>query len=91
MDKKLEELMEIRIIGENSELSELIQDIIPKVENKFTNLELDAEKKQEFSLVIYQKPNTFKKIVNSIKIIFEKIKIMKHSNQFEMKKAKNVE
>ena len=90
MDKDIKELIEPKVIGENLELSNLIQDIVPIVEKKFTNIELEAEKRQEFSLVIYQRPNPFKKMVNSIKMIFEKIKIMKHSNQSEFVRAKNL-
>lgn len=90
MDKDMKELIEPIVISENIELSCLIEDIVPRVERKFTNVELEAERKQEFSLVIYKKPNPFKKVVNSIKIIVEKIRIIKHSNKNEFARAKNI-
>ena len=42
MDKNLEELMQISVISEKLELSQIIQDIIPTQEQKFTNLEIGA-------------------------------------------------
>lgn len=86
----MKELIEPIVISENIELSCLLEDIVPRVERKFTNVELEAERKQEFSLVIYKKPNPFKKVVNSIKIIVEKIRIIKHSNKNEFARTKNI-
>ena len=90
MDEDMKEIIEPIVISENIELSCLIEDIVPRVERKFTNVELEAEKKQEFSLVIYIKPNPLKKVVNSIKIIVEKIRIIRHSNKNEFARAKNL-
>ena len=89
MDKNLKELMQISIISENTELSNLIKDIIPTKEQRFTNLELEADKKQEFSLVIYKKTNPLISFIRSIKFAFEKIRIMKHSKQFDLAKNQN--
>ena len=90
MDKNIKELIEPIVISENIELSSLIEDIVPRVERKFTNVELDAVKREEFSLVIYKKQNPFQKVVNSIILIFEKIRIIKHSNKEEFASAKNL-
>ena len=89
MDKNLKELMQISIISENYELSNMIKDIIPKKEQRFTNLELEADKKQEFSLVIYEKTNPLVSFIRSIKFTFEKIRIMKHSKEFDLAKNQN--
>ena len=89
MDKNLKELMQISVISENTELSEMIQDIIPTKEQRFTNLELEADKKQEFSLVIYKKTNLLISFIRSVKYTFEKIRIMKHSKEFDMVKNQN--
>ena len=89
MDKNLKELMQISIISENTELSDLIKDIIPTKEQRFTDLEIEAEKKQEFSLVIYKKQNPLISFWHSIKYAFEKIRIMKHSKEFDLAKNPN--
>ena len=89
MDKNLKELMQISVISENTELSNLIKDIIPTKEQRFTNLELEAEKKQEFSLVIYKRQNPVINFFNSIRLAFEKVKIMKHSREFDLAKNQN--
>ena len=49
MDKNLKELMQKSIVNEFTELSDMIKDIIPTKEQRFTNLELEAEKKQEYN------------------------------------------
>ena len=89
MDKGINELMQISIISENTELSDMIKDIIPIKEQRFTNLEIEAEKKQEFSVVIYRKQNLFIKFFNSIRFTFEKFRIMRHSRDFEFSKNQN--
>lgn len=89
MDKNLKELMQINVIREDTNLSKMIQDIIPTKEQRFTNLELEAEKKQEFSLVIYKKQNPFISLFHSIKFAFEKFRIIKHSRDFEVTKNQN--
>ena len=89
MDKNIKELMQIRVISENTELSNMIKDIIPTKEQKFTNIELEADKKQEFRLVIYKKTNPLVSFIRSIKFTFEKIRIMKHSKEFDLEKNQN--
>ena len=89
MDKSIKELMQISVISENTELSDMIKDLIPKEEQKFTTLELEAEKKQEFSLVIYKKQNPLISLWHSVKFAFEKIRIMRHSREFELAKNQN--
>ena len=89
MDKNLKELMQISVISENTELSNMIKDIIPTKEQRFTNLELESDKKQEFSLVIYKKTNPLVSFIHSIKFTFEKIRIMKHSKEFDLAKNQN--
>ena len=89
MDKNLKELMQISVISENTELSNMIKDIIPTKEQRFTNLELEADKKQEFSLVVYKKTNPLVSFIRSIKFTFEKIRIMKHSKEFDLAKNQN--
>ena len=89
MSREIEELMQKSIIGENIELSNIISDIIPKKEIRFTNLELDAAKKEEFSIVIYKKPSVVKRICNSIKMVMEKLNIIKHSREFVYEKNYN--
>lgn len=89
MDKNIKELMQISVVSENINLSEMIQDIIPTKEQRFTNLELEAEKKQEFSLVIYKKTNPLVSFIRSIKFTFEKFRIMKHSKEFSLVKNQN--
>ena len=89
MDKYLNELMQISVIRENTELSDIIKDIVPTKEQRFTTLELEAERKQEFSLVIYKKQNPFINFIHSIKFAFEKFRIMRHSREFELVKNQN--
>lgn len=89
MGKELKELMQIKIINEDVNLSKLIEDIMPVKENKFTDLELEANKNEEFSLVIYKKENPVLKFFKKLKFSFEKFKIMKHSMEFQPEKIKN--
>ena len=89
MDKNLKELMQKSIVNEFTELSDMIKDIIPRKEQKFTNLEIAAEKKNEFSLVIYKKQNPLISFWHSIKFTFEKIRIIRHSRDFEVAKNQN--
>ena len=51
MEKELKELMQISVISENTELSKMLEDIVPKKEKRFTDLELEADKKETFSLI----------------------------------------
>ena len=48
MSNELKELMQISVIGENKDLSNMIEDIMPVKEQRFTDLELSAEKKETF-------------------------------------------
>ena len=89
MNKELEELMQKKIISENEILTEMIQDIKPVVTKRFTDLELEANKKQEFSMVVYKKPSPFTNIFRGIRIGLEKIKIMRHSKEFSLSKIIN--
>lgn len=57
MSNELKELMQISIIGENKDLSNMLEDIVPIKEQRFTDLELEAEKKETFSIVLYKKEN----------------------------------
>ena len=57
MSNELKELMQISIIGENKDLSSMLEDIVPVKEQRFTDLELEAEKKETFSIVLYKKEN----------------------------------
>ena len=89
MDKNLKELMEKSIISENTVLSDMIKDIIPLKEHRFTNLEIEAEKKQEFSMVIYRKESPIIRFIHSIKFALEKFRIIKHSKEFDLSKIQN--
>ena len=51
---------------------------------RFTNLEIEANKSQEFRLVVYKKENIFSRFISFISIGLEKLKIMKK------KKKKNI-
>jgi len=84
MDKNLKELMQITIVSENKLLSQMIENIVPIKEKRFTDIELDAVKKQEFSLVVYKKENILTRLFKAIQMSFEKIKIMRHSRKFEV-------
>ena len=88
MSKEMEELMQKTIISENIALSEMINDIIPKPAQRFTDLELEANKKQEFSVVIYKKENILKRLFKNLKFSLEKFRIMRHSQEFDYIKNK---
>ena len=55
MSNELKELMQISIIGENKDLSNMLADIIPIKEQRFTDLELEAEKKEHLVLFYIRK------------------------------------
>ena len=86
---KLDELMGKVILSENELLSQMIEDIIPIKENRFTNLEIEANKKQEFSIVVYKKENILVKFFKNIRFTLEKLKIVKHSKNFIENREKN--
>ena len=64
MSNELKELMQISIIGENKDLSNMLEDIVPIKEQRFTDLELEAEKKETFSIVLYKKENPIVRFFN---------------------------
>ncbi len=86
---RLEEFMGKNVISENVELSEMIEDILPIKQNRFTDLEIEANKKQEFRVVVYKKENVFVRFFKNIKFSLEKLKIIKHSKSFEKNRQEN--
>ena len=86
MGNNLDKLMQKSVISENIYLSKMIEDIVPNIEQKYTNVELEANKKEEFSLVVYQKQNIFTRFLKIISISIEKLRIMKNIREFELKK-----
>ena len=89
MSNELKELMQISIIGENTDLSNMIADIVPVKENRFTDLELEANKKEDFSIVVYKKENPIIRFFKGIRYVLEKIKIMRESREFDYVKNSN--
>lgn len=89
MSEEIKELMQKKVIGENEELSNMLADIVPVKEQRFTNLELDAEKKESFSIVLYKKENPIIRFFKSLKISLEKLKIMGKSREIEYIKSQN--
>lgn len=86
MKRLLDELMEKNLISENEALNQMIQDIVPVKQELFTNLEIEANKKQEFSIVVYKKENLLIRFFKNIRFSLEKLRIMKHSKEFELSK-----
>lgn len=86
MNKELVELMQISTICENKVLSQMLEDIEPIKEKRFTDLEIEVNKNEKFSLVLYKEENIFVRFFKNIKLGLEKINIMKHSRNFEMEK-----
>lgn len=82
MDKYLKELMQIKIISENIELSKMIEDIEPLNIKK-------ANINHEFSIVVYKKQNVLIKIFKEISYVLSKIGIMKNSKEFILKRTTN--
>ena len=89
MNKELIELMQINKISENKVLSKMLEDIEPIKEKRFTDLEIEANKNEKFSLVLYKEENIFVRFFKNIKLGLEKINIMKHSRNFEMEKRQS--
>ena len=89
MSEEIKELMQKKVIGENEELSDMLADIVPVKEQRFTNLELDDEKKENFSIVLYKKENPIIRFFKSLKISLEKLKIMGKSREIEYIKNQN--
>ena len=89
MSNELKELMQISIIGEDKDLSNMLADIVPVKERKFTDLELEANKKETFSVVVYKKQNPIIRLFKSIKLSFEKIRIMSKTREVSYVKNEN--
>lgn len=89
MSEEIKELMQKKVIGENEELSDMLADIVPVKEQRFTNLELDAEKKETFSIVLYKKENPIIRFFKSLKISLEKLKIMGKSREMDYARNQN--
>ena len=77
------------IIGEDINLSNMLADIVPIKEQKFTDLELEANKKETFSVVVYKKENPIVRFFKSIKISFEKLRIMSKTREVSYVKNEN--
>ena len=89
MSNELKELMQISIIGENKDLSNMLADIAPVKEQRFTDLELAAEKKETFSIVLYKKENPIVRFFKGLKISFEKLRIMGKSREIDYVRNQN--
>ncbi len=77
------------IIGEDINLSNMLADIVPIKEQKFTDLELEANKKETFSVVVYKKENPIVRFFKSIKLSFEKLRIMSKTREVSYVKNEN--
>lgn len=89
MSKELKELMQISIIGEDENLSNMIEDIIPSKQQRFTDLELEASKKETFSIVVYKKENPIIRFFKGLKLSLERMRIIKKSREFEYVRNQN--
>ena len=89
MSNELKELMQISIIGENKYLSNMLEDIVPIKEQRFTDLELEAEKKETFSIVLYKKENPIVRFFKGIKMSLEKFRIMGKSREIDYARNQN--
>lgn len=90
MENNLDKLMQKNIICENLELSKLIEDIMPKIEQRYTDIELDANKNETFSLVVYKKQTLFTKVFKAISITLEKFRIMRNLKDFELNRVEDL-
>ena len=89
MSNELKELMQISVIGENKDLSNMLADIVPIKEQRFTDLELEAEKKETFSIVLYKKENPIVRFFKGIKMSLEKFRIMGKSREIDYARNQN--
>ena len=89
MSNELKELMQISIIGENKDLSNMLEDIVLIKEQRFTDLELEAEKKETFSIVLYKKENPIVRFFKGIKMSLEKFRIMGKSREIDYARNQN--
>ena len=83
MSNEIKELMQISVIGENKDLSNMLSDIVPIKEKRFTDLELEVEKNETFSIVLYKKENPVVRFFKSLKMSFEKLRIMQKSREID--------
>ena len=83
MSNEIKELMQISVIGENKDLSNMVSDIVPVKEKRFTDLELEVEKNETFSIVLYKKENPVVRFFKSLKMSFEKLRIMQKSREID--------
>ena len=86
---RLDEFMGKQLISENIDLSAMLDDIIPVNTNRFTNIELEADKKQEFRIVVYKKENILVRFWKNLKFGLEKLNIIKRSKSFVKYKQEN--
>lgn len=86
MNKELIELMQINKISENKVLSKMLEDIEPIKEKRFTDIEIEANKNEKFSLVLYKEENIIVRFFKKIKLGLEKINIIKQSRKFEIER-----
>lgn len=89
MSNELKELMQISVIGENKDLSNMLSDIVPVKEKRFTDLELEVEKNETFSIVLYKKENPVVRFFKSLKMSFEKLRIMQKSREIDYVRNQN--
>ena len=89
MSNEIKELMQISVIGENKDLSNMLADIVPVKEKRFTDLELEAEKNETFSIVLYKKENPIVRFFKSLKMSFEKLRIMGKSREIDYVRNQN--
>ena len=67
----------------------MLADIIPIKEQIFTDLELEAEKKETFSIVLYKKENPIVRFFKGIKMSLEKFRIMGKSREIDYARNQN--
>ena len=67
----------------------MLADIIPIKEQRFTDLELEAEKKETFSIVLYKKENPIIRFFKGIKMSLEKFRIMGKSREIDYARNQN--
>jgi hypothetical protein len=89
MNKEMDNFIQKSIIGEDINLSNMLADIVPIKEQKFTDLELEANKKETFSVVVYKKENPIVRFFKSIKLSFEKLRIMSKTREVSYVKNEN--
>lgn len=86
MNNNIEKLMQKNLISENIALSKMIEDIVPITKPDYTNIEIDANKKETFSMVVFKKQNILAKIIKNFLISFEKVKIIMALRDFTIEK-----